>query len=173
MTTTSYRDHAVIGTPDQLANLLANHTTAGTLLGVSAPQPRDNGRYAIVVRLADRTATGAVVPARPTPAPPHAPGRRPTTPRPATRTPTAEVDYKLIIRIRSARTQRRRRLILIVAVALTLAAALAYAVGYLISRLTVLTVDLPTLLGLAGVLLLIAAALSGGPPSRRHCPGCD
>jgi hypothetical protein len=51
---TRYRDHSVIGTPAQIANLIANHTAAGTLIAATAarPMPGPDTRVQVWVRLA-------------------------------------------------------------------------------------------------------------------------
>ena len=185
MTTTGtparYRDHTVIGTPDQLANLIANHTTAGTFLGVSAPQPRHDGRLTVVLRLADTT--------------PQPRTRRPEhRPVPASRTHTpartragkavphpadvgaypAGFDYRPTIRVRSPRSRRRNRIGVAVTAVFAVLAVLVFAVGWLLSRLASIHLDGPTMLGVLAVALLITAALNGGNSrSKRHCPGCD
>jgi hypothetical protein len=174
-----YRDHTVVGTPDQLANLIANHTTAGTLLGISAPRSRGDGRLAVVLRLRDTT------PQLPTRRPEHrpmlasrahTPARSPAraaVPHPAdVSTYPARVDYRLTIRVRSPRT-RRRRIGRAVTVAVAVVAALVYAAGWLLSRLASIHLDGPTLLGILAIALLTAAALRGNNNSgKRHCPGC-
>ena len=48
-----YTDHTVTGTPVQLANLLANHTAAGTLVAATAPRPAAAGTCRIILRLRD------------------------------------------------------------------------------------------------------------------------
>ncbi len=50
-----YTDHTVTGTPAQLANLLANHAAAGTLVAATAPQLTAAGACRIILRLRDTT----------------------------------------------------------------------------------------------------------------------
>ncbi len=59
---TRYRDHSVVGTPAQIANLLANHTAAGTLVAATAarPMPGPDTRVRVFVRLAAAPQTGSV-----------------------------------------------------------------------------------------------------------------
>jgi hypothetical protein len=51
---TRYRDHTVIGTPAQIATLIANHTAAGTLVAATAarPLPSHDDRVRVHLRLA-------------------------------------------------------------------------------------------------------------------------
>jgi hypothetical protein len=181
-TTTSarYRDHTVVGNPDQLANLIANHTTAGTLLGISAPQPRQDGRLAVVLRLRDTTPQlptrqreHRAAPVTRTHRPARSPAR-PAVPHPADMsTYPARVDYRLTIRVRSPRSRRRHRVGLVVTAAIAVLAAVVFAAGWLLSRIAAIHLDGPTLLGILAVALLIAAALRGtGNSGKRHCPGC-
>src|SRR3712207_3907513 len=51
----AFRDHAITGTLEQLANLIANHTPAGRLMAATAPRPMSDGRYRITLRLPDTT----------------------------------------------------------------------------------------------------------------------
>jgi hypothetical protein len=172
-----YRDHTVVGTPDQLANLIANHTAAGTLAGISAPRTRDHGRLAVVLRLRDTTRQP------PTRRPEHrpAPTRRPHTPaRPAVPHPAdmsghrVEFDYRLTVRIRTPRSRRRNRIGLAITAIVAVLAVLVFAIGWLLSRLAAIHLDGPTVLGILAVALLITAALRGNSSGRkRHCPGCD
>jgi uncharacterized membrane protein YbhN (UPF0104 family) len=48
-----FRDHTITGTPGQLARLIANHATAGTLIAATAPRPLADGRSRIILRLRD------------------------------------------------------------------------------------------------------------------------
>jgi hypothetical protein len=50
-----HRDHTVIGTADQVADVLANHSRAGTLIAVANPRTLSDGRVAIMARLATTT----------------------------------------------------------------------------------------------------------------------
>jgi hypothetical protein len=176
-TTVRYRDHTVVGTPDQLANLIANHTTAGTLAGISAPQPRQDGRLAVVLRLRDTTPelpTGRPV-HPPVPASrPHTPARAAMPHPPAMSAYPAAFDRGLTIRVRSPRTRRRRRIAAGLTAVVAVLTLLVFAAGWLLSRLASIHLDGPTLLGILAVALLITAALRGGSNNgKRHCPGCD
>jgi hypothetical protein len=55
----AYRHHTIIGTPQQVANVLANHHTAGTLAAATAPRPAP-GRQ-VWVRLIIRETPPAAV----------------------------------------------------------------------------------------------------------------
>jgi hypothetical protein len=185
MTTTGtpvrYRDHTVVGTPDQLANLIANHTTAGTFLGMSAPRARDHGRLAVVLRLADTTPE--LLTRRPEHRP--VPGSRahtPTRTRPGPAVPhpadvsayPAGFDHRLNVRVRSPRSRRHNSIGLAIAAIGAVLALLVFAAGWLLSRLASIHLDGPTLLGALAVALLITAALPGrSSRGKRHCPGCD
>jgi hypothetical protein len=50
-----HRDHTVIGTADQVANVLANHSHAGTLIAVANPGTLSDGRVAVIARIATTT----------------------------------------------------------------------------------------------------------------------
>jgi hypothetical protein len=45
------RDHTVTGTATQLANIVANHRNAGTLVDLTAPRPITGNRFQIIIRL--------------------------------------------------------------------------------------------------------------------------
>jgi hypothetical protein len=175
MTTTGFWDHTVIGTPNHVANLIANHTTAGTLLAVSrlVPLPNNDGRVAVKLRLRDTT-----------PAPPQRPAlpaafraRAVTRPTPAPAEHGAaspEVDYKLTIRVRSSRSRHRRRILTIAAVAAVTVSTIVALAGYLLAQLVALiATHAAALLGVLGAVLLALAVLRGGGGRKRHCPGCD
>ncbi|GAA0802061.1 hypothetical protein [Spirilliplanes yamanashiensis] len=55
-----FTDHTVTGTPAQLANLLANHTAAGTLVAATAPRPTAAGTCRIILRLRDTASARSV-----------------------------------------------------------------------------------------------------------------
>jgi hypothetical protein len=161
---TRYRDHTVVGAPDHIANLITNHHSAGTLLGASQVIPLDGGRVAVKLRLRDTTpAPPVVIPAS------RSSGY--TTRRPAD---TADMGYKLTIRVRSARSRRRRRTLTIAAITAVAVVTLLALAAYLVAQLVALVVEHAAILaGLAGLTLLVLAALrSGGSTGRRHCPGC-
>jgi hypothetical protein len=46
-----HRDHTVTGTATQLANIVANHRNAGTLIALTAPRPITGDRFQLVIRL--------------------------------------------------------------------------------------------------------------------------
>lgn len=46
-----HRDHTITGTPTQLANIVANHRHAGTLVAMTAPRPLTGDRFQLVIRV--------------------------------------------------------------------------------------------------------------------------
>lgn len=141
------RLHTVVGTPDQLVTVVANATTNGRLVSMSAPMQLADGR--VVVRLRLR-----IHPTPPTTVAPH-----PARPHPAQLTHPAP------------RWQGRRRLLRVAALAVVvLGAATGIAFGVL-AVLHLLSTLWTLLVGLAviGVFLLLHSARPGG---GNHCPGC-
>jgi hypothetical protein len=63
---TRYRDHSVVGTPAQIANLLANHAAAGTLVAATAarPLPGPDARVRVLVRVAAAPRVAPTAPPR-------------------------------------------------------------------------------------------------------------
>ncbi|RZU72018.1 hypothetical protein EV384_0357 [Micromonospora kangleipakensis] len=154
MSTIGYRDTTLIGLPEQVANVIRNHHTAGTLVAVTAPRsvsPTDP-RVRVVVRLVDDTTT-ATPPVRVT-----------------------SLRTHITNRVQHTQRRRTRRRIVIAAtvtaavVVIGLAVALVYLVGHLVAFL----VDNAALIaGLLAIAALILAALRGTTGSgKRHCPGC-
>jgi hypothetical protein len=158
MTTTPHpgngyrREYAttVVGTPTQLANVLTNHRTAGTLIAAGRPsalayQP---GRYQIRVRLRE------TVPARPM---------------------VRVTSIGQYAKTRAARPRRRRRSpvpVVITAVVGVVAGLLAVA-AYLIGQLVELIVaHAGLILGVLALAALLAATATRRGSGRRHCPGC-
>lgn len=149
---TTYRDTTLIGLPEQVATVLRNHSTAGTLVSMTAPRPVSptDPRIRVAVRLID-TATPAVRPVRVTSLRTHI---------------TNRVQH-------TQRRRARRRLVIATTVTATIVALVAV-VAYLVGRLVTFLVDHAALIaGLLAVAALIVAALRGVTGSgKRHCPGC-
>ena len=146
---TTYRNLTVVGLPDQVANILRNHSTAGTLVAVTAPRrvsPTDP-RIRVGVRLLDTT-----------------PASQPVT----------SLQEHITNRVQPARRQRIRRHIAIATTAAAVVVALVVTVAYLVGQLVAFLVDNAALIaGLLAVAALILAALRGATGSgKRHCPGC-
>lgn len=125
------RDHTVTGTPDQLANLVANHRNAGTLVAMTAPRPVTDDRFQVIIRIREP---------------------RPTTPA----TPASE-----FIRTRTRRPRRIRPAVIATTAAGTVAgllAAAAYLLGQLVefiaahAALIIGALVVIALLALAGLL---------------------
>jgi hypothetical protein len=157
MTTTSTRRPitgqvatTLIGTPTQLANVITNHRTAGTLIAVGRPFPVPHrpGYYQIHLRL--RAATTIHNGQRPTASP-----------------------ITIRERNRPARTRRTGGRAAIAAVITTAAAFLigvTAAVAHLVGVLVQLVADhAPAVLTIAALAALLPGALVR---RRRHCPGC-
>ncbi|MEV0810677.1 hypothetical protein [Micromonospora sp. NPDC050200] len=147
MNAIGYRDHTLIGLPDQVANVIRNHHTAGTLISLSAPRPVSptDPRIRVALRLVDTTA-----------------GPRPVR--------VTSLRTHITDRVRPRRSRRTRRVIAITtAVAIVVAglvAAAFYLVAFLIDHAAIIA-------GLLAVAALILAALRGTAGSgKRHCPGC-
>ncbi|MGS2616575.1 hypothetical protein ACVCAH_18915 [Micromonospora sp. LZ34] len=148
MTTIGYRDHTLIGSPEQVANVIRNHHSAGTLVSMTAPRPvsATDPRVRVALRLVDTTAGPCPV--------------RVTSLR-----------THITDRVRPHRRRRTRRVIAITTTAATamvagLIAAVVYLVAFLIDHAAIIA-------GLLAVAALILAALHGTTGSgKRHCPGC-
>ena len=138
------RDHLVVGTATQLANLVTNHRDAGTLVALTAPRPVTGDRIQVVLRLRERA-----------------------TSRPATRVmPVGEHTRTRVHRSRHAR-------LTVIATAVTgalagLTAAAAYLLGQLVDLITAHAGLILAVLTLAA----ITAGLLTRGTGRRHCPGC-
>ncbi|MET8353460.1 MULTISPECIES: hypothetical protein [unclassified Micromonospora] len=147
MTAIGYRDHTLIGLPEQVANVIRNHHSAGTLVSMTAPRPVSptDPRIRVALRLVDTTAGPRPV--------------RVTSPR-----------THITDRARPRRVRRTRRVIAITTAAGTVLAGVIAAVAYLVAFLA----DHAAIIaGLLAVAALILAALRGCTGSgKRHCPGC-
>jgi hypothetical protein len=137
------RDRTVTGTATQLANLVANHRTAGTLVAMTAPRPVGD-RFQVVIRFREFQPT-----------------------RPTARV-TSVGNYA---RTRTSRPRLAR--IAVIATATTgVIAGLVTAAAYLIGQLVeLITANAGLILGVLA-LLAILAALTAESSRRRHCPGC-
>lgn len=141
---TIVRNHTVTGTATQLANLVVNHRTAGTLVAMTTPRRVGHDRFQVVIRLREYQ------PARPT----------------ITVTSVGE-------HTRTQRSRRTRIAVIVTAVTGVLT-GIATAVAYLIGQLVeLIAVHASAILGvLALVAILAAAAALRSSSGRRHCPGC-
>jgi hypothetical protein len=143
------REHAttVVGTPTQLANVITNHRTAGTLIAAGRPfaLPNNPGRYQIRIRL-----------------------REPGPARPPVRvTSTGEHTT-----MRATRPRRRNRVPMVTAVVGVVAGLLAVA-AYLIGQLVgLIAAHAGLVLGVLALAALLAATATRRRTGRRHCPGC-
>jgi hypothetical protein len=152
MTTTGYRDHTVIGLPDHVAHVIANHHRAGTLISLSPPRPVSptDPRVQVALRLVDTTTPPA------------------TPPSPADR--LGQHAYTLT---RTARQRRRRRRITITTTVAVTAIGVIAAIGYAVAQLVAFLTEHAAVIagGLIIAAILTALAFSGSN-GRRHCPGC-
>ncbi|MET8350907.1 hypothetical protein [Micromonospora sp. NPDC005206] len=154
MSTLGYRDHTLIGLPEQVANVIRNHHTAGTLVSMTAPRPVSptDPRIRVALRLVDTTTTTTTTTAAPRPV-------RVTSLR-----------THITDRARPRRVRRTRRVIAITTAAGTVLAGAIAAVVYLVAFLIH---HAALIAGLLAVAALILAALRGSTGSgKRHCPGC-
>lgn len=143
---TVVRDHIVTGTPAQLAALVTNHRTAGTLIAVGTPHPVPGDLVQVVIRLREHQTTPPTV--------------RVTSVGQYTRT-----------RVRRSRRTR----VAVIATAITgtaagLLAAAAYLLGQLVELIAAHAALIVGVLALAAILAALAARSCGR--RRRHCPGC-
>ena len=137
----------VVGTPTQLANVLTNHRTAGTLIAAGRPFPLayDPGRYQLRIRLRDSG------PARP---------------------PARVTSVGQYAKTRVVRSRRRRRVPVVTAVVGVIAGLVAVA-AFLIGQLVELVAAHAGLVvGVLALAALLAATATRRRPGRRHCPGC-
>jgi hypothetical protein len=137
------RDHTVTGTAIQLANLVANHHNAGTLVAMTAPRPVGD-RFQILIRVRE--------------------------PRPTIR--VTSVGEHARTRIRLPRRGARIAVIAttITGTAAGLIAVAVYLLGQLIELITVHAALILGVLALAAI--LAAAAARRNSSGSRHCPGC-
>jgi len=142
--TTVIGDHTVTGTLAQLANIVANHRNAGTLVALTAPRPVTGDLFQVVIRLRE-----------------HAPAQ-----------PTMRVtSVGEHARTRIRRPRRRTRFAVIVT-AITGTVAGLLTVAYLLGQLVeLIATHAASILGVL-VLVAILAGLGSGRSGRRHCPGC-
>ena len=140
------RDHTVTGTATQLANLVANHRTAGTLVALTAPRPVTGDRFQIVIRIRE------CGPARPT---------------------VRVTSVGVYARTGTWRPRRPAR-VAVTVTAITgavagLVAVAAYLLGQLVELIAANTAPVLGVLVLAAILARLGTRRSTG---RRHCPGC-
>jgi hypothetical protein len=156
MTTTPHpgdgyrREHAttVVGTPTQLANLLTNHRTAGTLIAAGRPFPLayKPGRYQIRVRL-----------------------REPGPARPTVRVTSVDQYAKT----RPVGSRRRSRVPVVITAVVGVVAGLLAVATYLIGQLVeLIAAHAGPVLGVVALAALLAATATRRRTGRRHCPGC-
>ena len=139
------RDRTVTGTATQLANLVANHRNAGTLVAMTAPRPVPGDRFQVVIRLREYQ------PAQPT--------VRVTSVGEHART--------------YARRPRRTRLAVIGTAITGTAAGLVAVAAYLIGQLVeLITAHAGLILGVLVLVAILAATAARRGSSGRHCPGC-
>ena len=138
------RDHTITGTATQLANLIGNHRTAGTLVASTAPRPVIGDRFQVVIRLREPTA---------------APTVRATSAGGYTRTRVQ----------RSRRTRVAVTVTAITGVVAGLLAVAAYLLGQLVEFLAAHAALILAVLVLAAILARLGTRRASG---RRHCPGC-
>jgi hypothetical protein len=141
-----YRDHTVVGTPTQLANVVANHRQAGTFVALTTPRPLTGNRFQVVVRL-----------------------REPHPAAPATRVHSVG-DYA---RTRASRSRRRTRTAVIVTAVTSTVAGLITVAAYLLGQLVeLIAAHAALVVGLVLAALIAALAARRRTSGRRHCPGC-
>jgi hypothetical protein len=141
----SIRDHTVTGTATQLANLVANHRSAGTLIALTAPRPVGD-RFQVIIRLREHQPTPPIV--RVTSAGEHA-------------------------GTRIRRSHRTRIAVIVTTITGTVAglvAVAAYLIGQLVELIAAHAALILCVLALAAI--LATAAARRGSSGRRHCPGC-
>jgi hypothetical protein len=139
-----YRDHAVTGTPAQLANLIANHRNAGTLVALTPPRPVGD-HFQMVIRLRE-----------------HQPTR-----------PTVRVESVGDHARTRASRPRRTRISVIVTAVTSVIAGLVTAAAYLVGQLVeLITTHAGLILGVLALAAVLAAAAARRTSSGRHCPGC-
>ena len=142
---TVLRDHTVTGTATQLANLVANHRTAGTLVALTAPRPVTADLFQVVIRLRE-----------PVPAPP------------AVRA-TSVGEYAPT---RAKCTRRTRAAVTATAITGTTAGLIAVA-GYLLGQLVeLIAAHAAPILGVLALAAILARLCTRSASGRRHCPGC-
>lgn len=134
------RDHIVTGTATQLANILANHRNAGTLVTQTQPRPVGN-RFQVTIRVREYQPTTRV----------------------------ASVGEYARTRVQG-RPRRARIAVIVTAITGTiagLAAVAAYLVGQLVEFISTYAAQLLGVLALAAILAAAAARRSSS--NGRHC----
>jgi hypothetical protein len=151
-TTTGYRDHTLIGLPEQVANVIRNHHSAGTLVSMTAPRPvsATDPRVRVELRLVDAN-----------PAPVNRPVR------------TTSLGGHILGLVQPSRKRRTRRVIAITIATTTAIAGLIAVAVYLVGQLVAFLADHAAIIaGLLAVAAAITALLSRTSSRKRHCPGC-
>jgi hypothetical protein len=154
-TSTGYRDQTLIGLPDQVANVIRNHHSAGTLVSMTAPRPvsATDPRIRVRLRLVDTN------PARP--------ANRPRTVR------VASLGAHTAGLVQPGRKRRIRRLVAVTAVTATVVAGLTAIVVYLVAQLVAFLVDHAAIIaGFLAIAAILTALLPSTGSRKRHCPGC-
>jgi hypothetical protein len=139
------RDHTVTGTATQLANIVANHRNAGTLIAMTAPRPVTGDRLQVVIRIRELRSS---------------------------RPPVRVTSVGAHATMRAVRSRRRRRVPVITAVvgaAAGLLAVTAYLVGQLVE---LIAAHAGLILGVLALAALLAGRTARRGSGRRHCPGC-
>ena len=139
------RDHTITGTVDQLANIVANHRNAGTLVALTAPRPVPGDRFQLIIRLREYRATQ----------------------------PTARVtSVGEHARTRIRRSRRTRMTVIVTTITGTVAGLIAVA-AYLIGQLVeLMAAHAGRILGVLALAAILAALAARRSSRRRHCPGC-
>lgn len=138
----------VVGTPTQLANVITNHHTAGTLIAAGRPSALayDPGRYQIRVRLRESG------PARPT---------------------VRVTSVGQYAKTRPVGSRRRSRVPVAVTavggVVVGLLAVAAYLIGQLVE---LINAHAGPVLGVLALAALLTATATRRRTGRWHCPGC-
>jgi hypothetical protein len=139
------RDHTVTGTPAQLANIVANHRKAGTLVALTAPRPVPGDRLQVVIRLREYRTT-----------------------RPTVR--VTSVGEQARTRVRRSRRTRIAVIVTTITGAVTgLIAAAVYLIGQLVE---LIAAHAALILGVLALAAILAGLTAHRTTRRRHCPGC-
>jgi len=136
------RDHTVIGTADQIANLINHHRDAGTLIAATTPCPLTGGRFQTTIWVR------VPVPARPT-----------------------TLGQQSRIRTRRPR-RRTRIAVMVTAVTGTLAGLVALAAYLLGQLVELIAAHAGLILGALALAAILAGLSTRRSSGRRHCPGC-
>ncbi|WP_433789316.1 hypothetical protein [Actinoplanes sp. CA-252034] len=137
------RDHTVTGTATQLANIVANHRTAGTLVALTRPRPVGD-RFQVTLRLREY--------------------------QPSTR--ISSVGEYARTRVQR-RPRRARIAVIVTTITGTIAGAAAVAAYLIGQLVEFIAAHVGQLLGVLAMAAIIAAAAARRSfTNRRHCPGC-